>query len=232
MNIEFKSNLSELSKLGLLDVYIKRKLKKYYSNEIKKVNPLQQTKIVKEWKEKNSITSDSQLDSWLRLYEINFEEWIDFINSDYVWALWCTKKYENQLSDYYQIRKSELDTFFYSIIKVVNKDLADELYMRIKGEESTFEEIAVEFAEGNEKYSNGRIGPIAIANIESSIASLIKVGSEKQLWEPKSTNGFWFILRLDKIIHAKFNNQMKIKLALELGDKFLNKKFYEIQNKS
>ena len=71
--------------------------------------------------------------------------------------------------------------------------------------------------------------PAYLTVIEKPIASLIKVGNEKQLWKPKSSKGKWFILRLDKIVHKEFNSQLKIKLSLELGDKFLHQKFTEIQ---
>ena len=53
------------------------------------------------------------------------------------------------------------------LVKVSNKELADEIYLRIKERESKFEDIAYEFSEGNEKYSLGKIGPISINKIES-----------------------------------------------------------------
>ena len=229
MDIQFNYNKKELAKLGILDTYVKRKLKDFYSKNIKKINNQQQEKIINDWKKKNSIKSIDQLYNWLNLYEINHEEWINLINSDFLWSLWCMEKYKNELSNYYQSKKNELDMFFYSVIKVENKDLADELYIRIKEDESSFEEIAYEFSEGNEKYLKGRIGPVMINSIEKSISSLLKIGYVNQLWQPKKINGLWFILRLDKVIHSKFNTNLKLKLALELGDKFLNDKFIEIQ---
>ena len=47
----------------------------------------------------------------------------------------------------------------------------------------------------------------------------------------KKINGSWHILRLDKVLNSKFNTNLKLKLALELGDKFLNDKFLEIQTR-
>ena len=44
-------------------------------------------------------------------------------------------------------------------------------------------------------------------------------------------NNLWCILKLNKILHSEFNSQIKLKLALELGDKLLNEKFHEIQIK-
>ena len=231
MDIQYDSCKKELAKLGILDVYIKRKLKNYYSKNFKKINSKEQSKIIIDWKKKNSINSASELYDWLNLYEINHQEWIYLINSDYLWASWCMEKYKHQLSDYYQSIKNDLDMFFYSVIKVENKDLADELYIRVKEEESSFEEIAYEFSVGNEKYIKGRIGPVMINNVEASISALLKIGDINQLWQPKKINGFWYILRLDKIINSKFNANLKLKLALELGDKFLNEKFLKIQTK-
>ena len=74
-----------------------------------------------------------------------------------------------------------------------------------------------------------KIGPISINNIEDAIASLIKIVNLEQLFPPKLSNGFWFILRKDNVLKAEFNQQQKIKLSLELGDKFLNDKFIENQ---
>ena len=143
MDIKFKSNKNELSKIGILDVYIKRKLKHYYSKNLKiRIDPKLQKKIINDWRKKKSVKSNAELDNWLSLYEINYDEWLELINSDYIWASWCMEKYKNNLYNYFSDRKEYLDNFYYSVIKVKSKELADELYIRIKEKESSFEEIA------------------------------------------------------------------------------------------
>ena len=57
----------------------------------------------------------------------------------------------------------------------------------------------------------------------------MKIGDLNQLFQPKSLNEFWFILRKDNVLKAEFNNQQKIKLSLELGEKFLHNRFIENQ---
>ena len=138
-------------------------------------------------------------------------------------------KYKDELSQYFIKRKDYLDLYYYTIIKVKNKDLADEIYIRIKEEESTFEEIVNNFSNDNEIFYAEKIGPISLNNIEDPIASLIKIGDLNQLFQPKSLNKFWFILRKDNVLKAEFNNQQKIKLSLELGEKFLHDRFIENQ---
>ena len=81
MDIEYKFNKNELSKIGILDIYIKRKLKQKYSKNLK-INPKIQSRIISDWKKKKSINSADELNNWLSLYEINYSEWLELINSD------------------------------------------------------------------------------------------------------------------------------------------------------
>ena len=64
-------------------------------------------------------------------------------------------KYKDELTQYFIKRKDYLDLYYYSIIKIKNKALADEIYIRIKEKESTFEEIAKKYSEGPEKRTQG-----------------------------------------------------------------------------
>ena len=230
MNFELEVNTKELARIGILETFFKRKLKLRLTEKMKNaINNEQQLKIINNWKKKNFIKSSSELDQWLNLYEINMDEWINLINSDYHWTFWCMDKYKDELNQYFIKRKDYLDLYYYSIIKVKNKELADEIYIRIKEKESTFEEISNKFSNNSEILYAEKIGPISINKIENAVASLIKIGDLNQLFQPKSLNEFWFILRKDNVLKAEFNHAQKIKLSLELGEKFLHNKFIENQ---
>ncbi len=232
MNIELNVNSKELAKLGILEIFFKRKLKHFYIKNIQKsINSEQQTKIINNWKKKNSIKSNSDLEQWLYIYDLNMDEWINLINSDYLWTYWCMDKYKDEVNPYFIKRKDYLDVYYYTIIKVKNKEVADEIYIRLKEKESTFEEISNNFSSENDSFYAEKIGPISLNGMEASIASLIKIGDINQLFQPKLSNGFWFILRKDNILKAEFNHRQKIKLSLELGEKFLNDRFIENQQK-
>ena len=230
MNCEFDINSKELARLGILETFFKRKLKHNYTKSIQKsINNEQQSKIINNWKKNNSIKSSSEMKEWLSLYDLNMDEWINLINSDYLWTYWCMDKYKDEIAQYFINRKDYLDLYYYTIIKVKNKELADEIYIRLKEKESTFEEIANNFSNENEGFYSEKVGPIPINKMEDAIASLIKIGELNQLFQPKLLNGFWFILRKENVMKAEFNHQQKIKLSLELGEKFLNNRFIENQ---
>ena len=230
MKFELNFTRKELARLGILKIFFKRKFKHLTAENIKKtINNEQQLKIIKNWKKKNSIKTNSELEQWLNLNELNKDEWINLINSDYLWTSWCMDTFKDELSQYFIKRKDFLDLYYYTIIKVKNKEIAEEIYIRIKEEESTFEEIVNKFSFDKENFYGEKIGPISINNMEDAIASLIKIGDLEQLFPPKLSNGFWFILRKDNVLKAEFNQQQKIKLSLELGEKFLHDKFIENQ---
>ena len=230
MNFELKVNSKELAKLGILEIFFKRKLKDYCIKNIQiSINQEKQLKIIDNWKKINSIKSNSELEEWLYIYDLNMDEWINLINSDYLWTLWCMNKYKDELAQYFIKRKDYLDLYYFTIIKVKSEEVADEIYLRIKENESTFEEIKNTFSYANENFHAEKKGPISIDKMEDSIASLIKIGDLNQLFQPKLSNGLWLILRKDNILKAEFNHQQKIKLSLELGEKFLNNRFRENQ---
>ncbi len=230
MNFKFKFDSKELARIGILETVFKRQLKLDCTKNIKKtINDEQQLKIINNWKNKNSINSNSELEEWLLLHELNMDEWINLINSDYLWTYWCIDKYKDSLNQYFIKRKDYLDLYYYTIIKLKNKEFADEIYLRIKEKESTFDEIINDFSSNKEIFNAKRIGPTTLNKMENAIASLIKIGDLNQLFQPKFLNGYWFILKKDNVLKAEFNHQQKIKLSLELGDKFLHNRFIENQ---
>ena len=75
---------------------------------------------------------------------------------------WCFENFKNELESYFLKRKDNLDTILYSLIRVRDMDLANELYLKIKDDNEDFQEIARQFSEGFEKNTGGLIGPVQL----------------------------------------------------------------------
>ena len=80
------------------------------------------------------------------------DEWINLINSDYLWTLGCMNKCKDELAQYFNKKKDYLDLYYYTIIKVKSEEVADEIYLIIKENESTFDEIKNNFSYTNENF--------------------------------------------------------------------------------
>tara|TARA_A100001388_G_C28683859_1_gene457725 strand:- start:323 stop:1027 length:705 start_codon:yes stop_codon:yes gene_type:complete len=179
-------------------------------------------KIVKQWCLFNKFESEEALNSWKTLNGLIDDKWEVFIVRKWQWSFWCIKNFEDKISNYYLERKSYLDMIEYSIIRVKNQNLANELFLRIKEKEDKFEDIASKYSEGPEKNTNGHIGPVPLGNAHPLLAHLLQISEEGKICSPRMIDAWWIIVRKEKFFNTSLNDELIQKLALELGAIFLN----------
>ena len=179
--------------------------------------------VVKQWCSFNKIESKEALDSWKKLNGLLDERWEMFIVRKWQWSFWCIKNFEDKMSNYYLERKSYLDMIEYSIIRVKNENLANELFLRINEKEEKFEDIASKYSEGPEKNTNGFVGPVPLGNAHPSLAHLLQIIEEGSICTPKMIDNWWVIIRKEKLLNTSLNDEIIQKLSLELGAVFVNK---------
>ena len=178
--------------------------------------------IVIKWCSFNKIESEDALTSWKKLNGLVNEKWNNFIIRKCKWSLWCIKYFNDKIQNYYLERKSYLDKIQYSIIRVKNENLANELYLRIKEKEENFEDIASQYSEGSEKNTNGRIGPVPLGNAHPLLAHLLQISEEGKVCYPRMIDTWWVIIKKEKLLNSSLDDEMIQKLSLELGNIFLN----------
>ena len=59
------------------------------------------------------------------------------------------------------------------MIRLLNHNLANEIFLRIKEGEVEFEEIASKYSEGPEKKYSGSVGPISIGKLHPIIGKIL-----------------------------------------------------------
>ena len=187
---------------------------------------------VKQWCRFNKIESEEAFNSWKNLNGLNDEIWEKFFVRKWQWLFWCINNFEDKVSNYYLERKSYLDLVEYSIIRVKNQNLADELFLRIKEKEEKFEDIASKYSEGPEKKTNGHIGPVPLGNAHPLLAHLLQISEEGKVCSPKNIDTWWVILKKEKLLNTSLNDETIQKLSLELGEIFLKNSIDNFINKS
>lgn len=178
--------------------------------------------IVKRWCRFNKIESEEALNSWKILNGLIDERWEVFIVRKWQWSFWCIENFKDKIPNYYLERKSYLDIIEYSIIRVKNQNLANELFLRIKEKEEKFEDIAFKYSEGPEKHTYGHIGPVPLGNSHPSLAHLLQISEENKANSPRMIDSWWVIVKKEKLFNTSLNDEIIQKLALELGGTFLN----------
>ena len=120
-------------------------------------------------------------------------------------------------------RKAFLDKVIFSIIRLKQKDLAQELFLRINENEFTFEEIASQYSQGSESKSSGLVGPIMMGKIHKKLSRLLRFSKRGKVLAPFYLEEWWVIVKLKEIINISLDENIRVKLFLELGEKRLER---------
>tara|TARA_B100001989_G_scaffold229904_1_gene187599 strand:+ start:6728 stop:7378 length:651 start_codon:yes stop_codon:yes gene_type:complete len=179
------------------------------------------SEIVESWCKKKQIKGEEELKIWKNKNGFDDDQWNDYITREWRWTIWCMDKFSEKIPNYYLKKKSMLDRVEYSLIRVSSENLANELFLRIKEKESTFEEIAKKYSEGPEKQTCGIVGPDQIWKAHPILAKLLKISEKGQLWSPRKFDKWWIIVRLNYIQNTPLDKSLFKELALELGLKFI-----------
>ena len=211
----------QLKRWGILKIAKKEAIIDQFIEEIEKPNDEIKKSIIENWLRKEGLKSNESLQRWQNYHEFNQIEWEEYLIREWCWERWCELKFKSFVPNYYLKRKDFLDKVSYSIIRVKNKYLANELFIRIKEKEARFLDIASKYSEGEEKHVGGFIGPVSLSTPHPALARLLQVSKPGQLWAPKIINSWWVIVRLEKLHSTELNESIIKKLSLELGEKHI-----------
>jgi len=128
----------------------------------------------------------------------------------------CDEHYRHKAEARFLQRKNDLDQVVYSLIRVKDPMLAQELYFRIAAGEATFSELASTYAEGPEKSSHGIIGPAPLSKGHPALAERLRVVPPGTLLEPFAVADWHLVVRLEQYTPATFDEQIAAKMAAEL----------------
>ena len=101
--------------------------------------------------------------------------------------------------------KNDLDQVVYSLLRLKNRFLAQELYMRIAETESDFAELASRHAEGPERTTRGVVGPVPLTQAHPVLAEHLRTSAPGTLLEPFQIEEWWLVVRLERYLPSKFD---------------------------
>jgi len=174
------------------------------------------------WREKYKLSKEEDFKIWLEKANLTKDKLIFLLTRNWKWLNWCKREFEKQVPDYFINKKSLIDNVTYSLITLRDKDMADELYIRIKEEEEPFWLVSKKYSQGPERNYDGRIGPIPLAKLNPYLRNLLIISNEGQIWPPRKIEDFWIIVKLEKKFNTLLNPEISEELSLELGEKYLN----------
>jgi len=181
----------------------------------------------KQFYEQHKIASDADRQAWLQQQGITLEQ-LEILATrplrleKFKQATWGTK-----VESYFLQRKTHLDKVVYSLVRVRNQELAQELFFRIQEGEQAFADLARQYSQGQEAQTGGLIGPAELSTPHPALAQVLLQSKPGQV-SPPTRVGEWIVLvRLEQFMPAQLDDAMRQRLLNELFERWLQTKLSE-----
>jgi hypothetical protein len=134
------------------------------------------------------------------------------------------------LEELFLASQGSRDEVIYSMLRLRDRGLAREVYLRLAEGELTFPEAASHFGEGPEAQRKGVIGPIAIGHLYPPVlGEWLRTLQPGEVRPPQQLGEWHLILRLEQLSPARLDEAMRQRLLDEQLDAFLNERVARLQ---
>lgn len=220
LNLLNKEIIELLDKHEMLEVLIRKEiLNETLSNIEIEDNLIESTKssIIK----KNNLQTENDFELWLKNSGNNLMKFEIALKKTLQLNKYSLDNFSHKTEALFLKKQDELDFVTYSLIRVSEFCLANELYMRINEGEMDFGEIASKYSTGPEKNTKGLIGPLPVAKGHPIIKKLIRMSQIKEPTEPVQVGNSYIIFQLESLKKSKLDNDMKLELSKTLFEEWL-----------
>ena len=180
-------------------------------------------KNINNLKLKLGIDSDEKFDEWLHDNDFDFEEFKYMSIQNELIKSYAREKFDHQVEARFLERKSELDIIVYTLIRSSNHHLANEIYLRAKGNEEDIGTLASLYSEGVERKTRGIVGPVPLSTANPRLADQLRKSELGEVNKPIIINGLNVITRLEVLDAAQLDDFMREKMREELFNKWLDR---------
>lgn len=176
----------------------------------------QEKQLVRQFVEAQGVSSDEALQAWLKQKRLSYNDLLYFATKKERLQRWQLRRYREEAEIRFLERKLDLDAVVYSLLRLKDRELADELFHRIQAGEDDFPGLAETYSEGQEKNTRGLIGPVPLAAGHPDLVSRLRVSRPGQLWPPFQVADLWVVMRFERLLPAQLNREMRARMVEEL----------------
>lgn len=134
---------------------------------------------------------------------------------------------EEELKQYFEERKEDLDIVVLSRIVVATRAEAEEIKQQLEADPSRFEQLAEEKSLADDKAMGGRMGKLRRERLPKHVQKAIKQATpgQIQIIDPIESEERYAVLKLHQIIKASFEQEaLKQELRNEKFDQWMHEK--------
>ena len=220
----FSTDAQELlNQSNLIKPLITKLLINEYIKDIDLTTDVKNKITEKFYKSKNLLRSED-IHSFLKSEGKSHKEIVEEACLNKKIKIFSLNKFGKDIDTHFRERKEFLDQYIYSLIRVKDANLANELYFQIEGDEYDFAEIASIYSLGKEKYSRGVIGPRNLTETHPVLRKHLISSKTKVIEYPINIDEYWVITRIEEFWPACLDAKMKDRMSIELFQIEIEKK--------
>ncbi len=172
--------------------------------------------------EKENIKDDSEFQSWLSSKLTTEDEMYKLVSKNKRLNNFCLKKYLHMAEARFLKRKNDLDTVTYSLIRVEEMFLAQELFLRLEENPSQFGDLASKYSIGAEKMSRGIVGPVSLSLGHPLLVEQLKNSRIGEISQPKRIDNLFIIARVEGRHIASLDEEIKLLMCQEIFNEYID----------
>ena len=134
---------------------------------------------------------------------------------------WSHKQWSNRLETLYLDKKSSLDKASCQLIRLNSKNIAMEIYHQILEEEISFESASLKYGLGEERNKGGNLSLRTLDQMPFGLAPILRKLKPGKLTLPLRLGKGFAIVRMGKLVEAKFDSTMEEFLLMQELEQWL-----------
>lgn len=183
--------------------------------------PQEVTNALEQFYEKHQISTPQDKEAWLKHYSITLKRLEIIATTELRIEKLKLATWGSKLESLFLQYKPQLDKVLYSLLRIQDAEIAQELYFRIKAGEQSFADCAKEYSQGQEAQTGGLLGPVPLSQPHPAIAQKLSISQPGQLWTPIKLENWYVIIRLEKLVAAQLDDTTRTMLLNHLFEQWL-----------
>jgi hypothetical protein len=185
------------------------------------LDPAHEQQLVEAWLQRQGAGSGAEREAWLQRQRLLPADLPALAGREVRLRHFREQRFAEEVEVQFLRRKPELDQAVYSLLRVRDRSLAEELHQRLRDDGANFATLAARYSEGRERHSRGLIGPLPLTAAHPEISGRLRVGQPGQLWPPFAAKQYWVLLRLEQQLPARLNEATRSRMMDELFEAWL-----------
>ena len=183
--------------------------------------PEERQTALQQFYQSHGMTSPEVIQNWIQQTGMKLEQLQQQMERNLRLERYKQETWGHRLESHFLSQKPQLDQITYSLLRLQDFAMAQELFFRIQSGEQSFADAAREYSQGPEAQTGGLIGPTPINQPHPTLAARLKVAKPGQVLPPIKVGDWSVVLRLEEFMDAQFDEPTQQKLMEHLFQTWL-----------